>query len=100
MADLPVFTYQTRIHVQPPQNEALEAYAELYGKAERTLFAATETGIDAMDLKQEYLRLFGITARQFNAIRMGSRARSGRSRNFGRNKSPRLKFASAKQRSG
>jgi hypothetical protein len=29
MADLPVFTYQTRIHVQPPQNEALEAYAEL-----------------------------------------------------------------------
>ena len=71
MADLPVFTYQTRIHLQAPQNEALEAYAELYGKAERTLFAATETGIDAMDLKQEYLRLFGITARQFNAIRIG-----------------------------
>jgi IS605 OrfB family transposase len=71
MADLPVFTYQTRIHLQPPQNEALEAYAELYGKAERTLFAATQTGIDAMDLKQEYLLLFGITARQFNAIRIG-----------------------------
>ena len=71
MADSLVFTYQTRIHLQPPQNEALEAYAELYGKAERTLFAATQTGIDAMDLKQEYLRLFGITARQFNAIRIG-----------------------------
>src|ERR1700688_3159240 len=71
MADLPVFTYQTRIHLQAPQNEALEAYAELYGKAERTLFTATEAGIDAMDLKQEYLRLFGITARQFNAIRIG-----------------------------
>jgi|HubBroStandDraft_2_1064218.scaffolds.fasta_scaffold506818_1 hypothetical protein len=28
--DLPVFTYQPRIHLQPPQNEALEAYAELY----------------------------------------------------------------------
>ena len=50
-AKLPVFTYQTHIHLQPPQNEALEAYAELYGKVERTLFAATETGIDAMDLK-------------------------------------------------
>jgi hypothetical protein len=64
MADLPVFfAYQTRIHLQPPQNEALEAYAELYGKAERTLFAATQTGIDAADLKQEYRLVFGITAR-------------------------------------
>src|SRR5260370_276953 len=57
MADFPVFTYQTRIHLQPPQNEALEAYAELYGKAERTLFAATQTGIDAMDLKKQILLL-------------------------------------------
>ena len=56
MADLPVFTYQTRIHLQPPQHAALKAYAELYGKVERTLFAATQTGIHAMDLKQEYLR--------------------------------------------
>jgi hypothetical protein len=61
--DLPVFTYQPRIHLQPPQNEALEAYAELYGKAERTLFAATQTGIDAADLKQVYRLVFGITAR-------------------------------------
>ena len=76
MADLPVFfAYQTRIHLQPPQNEALEAYAELYGKAERTLFAATQTGIDAADLKQEYRLLFGITARQFNAIRIRLRGK-------------------------
>ena len=67
-AVFPVFAYQTRIHLQPPQNEALEAYAELYGKVERTLFAATETGIDATDLKREYQLRFGITARQFNAI--------------------------------
>jgi hypothetical protein len=40
-----------------------EAYAELYGKVERRLFAATETGIDALDLKQEYQLGFGITAR-------------------------------------
>src|SRR5260370_42025134 len=75
MADFPVFTYQTRIHLQPPQNEALEAYVELYGKAERTLFAATQSGIDAMDLKQENLRLFGITARQFNDIHIGLKAK-------------------------
>ena len=68
MDDLPVFTCQTRIHLQPPQNEALEAYAEHYGKVERTLSAATETAIDAIDLKQEYQLRFGITARQFNAI--------------------------------
>ncbi len=71
MADLPVFTYQTRVHLQPQQDAALEAYAELYGKTERILFAETQTGIKATALKHEYRHRFGITARQFNAIRIG-----------------------------
>ena len=71
MADFPVFTYQTRVHCQGPENEVLDAYAELYGKVERTLFAATQAGNNATDLKHEYQLRFGLTARQFNAIRVG-----------------------------
>lgn len=71
MANLPIFTYQTRLQLQPSQDEALRSYAELYGKAERTLFAATETGDRATDLKHDYQQRFGITARQFNAVRIG-----------------------------
>lgn len=71
MGDLPIFTYQTRIHLQPSGDEALDAYAELYGKVERTLFAATESGNKATDLKHEYQVRFGLTARQFNAVRVG-----------------------------
>ena len=71
MADLPVFTYQTRVDLQSQQDAALEAYAELYGKTERILFAETQTGIKATALKHQYQHRFRITARQFNAIRIG-----------------------------
>lgn len=71
MAELPVFSYQTRIHLKSSEDEQLGAYAELYGKAERALFAATQAGVDAADLKHDYQVRFGITARQFNAIRIG-----------------------------
>jgi len=46
----------------------LGAYAELYGKVERTLFAAMARGIVPESLKAEYLVRFGLTARQFNAV--------------------------------
>jgi hypothetical protein len=68
--DTPVFTYHTRIPVTPEQDQILRAYAILFGHVERTLFADIEKGKHAKDLKSAYLARFGITARQFNALRI------------------------------
>jgi IS605 OrfB family transposase len=68
MNDKPIFTYQTRIDTTSEQDEGLSAYAELYGRVERSLFAAIQAGGDFSKLKPEFMRRFGITARQYNAI--------------------------------
>ena len=52
------------------QEGVLTRYAILYGKAERSLFAAIQSGKDPVRLKASFMKTFGITARQFNAIRM------------------------------
>ena len=65
-----VFTYQTRL----PESSypALDAYAMLYGQVERKLFAAMQSGRGTVNqLKRDCLCRFGITARQFNAVRVG-----------------------------
>ena len=71
MSDRPVFTYQTRPALADGQAAVLDAYAELYGRAERSLFAAMQAGRKLNDLKRDFLLRFGITARQFNAVRIG-----------------------------
>lgn len=71
MSDRPIFTYQTRPVLDQVQTSALDAYAELYGKAERSLFAAIQAGGTLNDLKREFPPRFGISARQFNAMRIG-----------------------------
>ena len=71
MSDRPIFTYQTRPVVDAAQSVVLDTYAALYGRAERSLFAAMQTGKTVNELKREFLPKFGITARQFNAIRIG-----------------------------
>ena len=68
-------TYQTRILEYSGIDRrvgdgALDAYAELYGRAERKLFADVATGKSASSLKGVYLQRFGIPARMFNAIRV------------------------------
>jgi hypothetical protein len=50
---------------------ALDAYAGLCGRVERSLFAAMRTGVSIKELKREFQPKFGITARQFNAVRVG-----------------------------
>ena len=60
------FTYQTRIEGDP----ALDAYGELFGRVQRTLFADVSAGRSAVDLKREYLKRFQIPARLFNAARV------------------------------
>src|SRR3989454_8193429 len=70
MSDRPVFTYQTRPALADGQAAVLDAYAELYGRAERSLFAAMQAGRAINDLKRDFLPRFGITSRQFNAGRI------------------------------
>ena len=70
MIDKVIVTYQTRCKIGYPESLVLDAYAQLFNKVERSLFAAIMSGEDAGLLKNEYLKRFGITARQFNGIRV------------------------------
>ena len=70
MSALPILTYQTRLSLDEAQTCALHAYAGLYGKVEPSLFAAMQTHTCMNDLKRSFSRRFGITARQFNAVRV------------------------------
>ncbi|WP_196799656.1 hypothetical protein [Verrucomicrobium sp. 3C] len=70
MSKLPVFSYQTRLTLAPAQATSLDAYAALYGRVERSLFAKMRAGVPRNELKRSFLRRFGLTARQFNAIRI------------------------------
>ena len=68
-------TYQTRISGYGGVNRsvgdaALEAYAALYGRVQRKLFADVAAGSSATSLKSAYLKRHGIPARMFNAIRV------------------------------
>lgn len=71
MSDRRVFSYQTRLALSSAQGSVLDAYADLHGRAERTLFAALRAGNPVNDLKRAFLPRFGLTARQFNALRVG-----------------------------
>ncbi len=71
-SDGKIFTYQTRVTADVDTTDALNAYADLFGRVERTLFAeSVAQGCKPAMLKNAYLQRFGITARQFNAIRVG-----------------------------
>ena len=71
MSERPIFTYQTRPLLDPAQFSALDAYAQLYGRAERSLFGAIQSGESLNDIKHAFLPRFGISSRQFNAMRIG-----------------------------
>ena len=71
MADSATFTYQDRLVLSCGQDAALEAYGRLFGHVERKLFAAYAAGTSMSGLKSTYLKTFGLTARQFNAIAIG-----------------------------
>ena len=63
-------TYQTRISdfegLERRNGDALlSAYAHLYGRIQRKLFAQVSAGRSAPSLKQEYLQRYGIPARMF-----------------------------------
>ena len=65
-------TYQTRIE---GNDEALSAYAALYGRVQRSLFAEVSSGRSAASrsaasMKRGCVREYGIPARMFNAVRV------------------------------
>ena len=68
-------TYQTRVCCyaaveRADGDAALSAYAELYGRVERKLFAEVAAGRAAVSLKSTYLRRHRIPARMFNGVRV------------------------------
>ncbi len=68
-------TCQTRIRdyvgkERSAGDAALAAYGELYGRAERKLFAEASAGRSAASLKSRYLKEYGIPARMFNGVRV------------------------------
>ena len=67
--DKHIFTYQTRLELDSQSLNILDQYAHLYSKVKRSLFADISAGHPARTLKKEYLKKYGITARQFNGCR-------------------------------
>ena len=66
-------TYQTRVScyggVERAAGDAvLAAYAGLYGRVQRKLFADIAAGSSAASLKAAYLKRYGIPARMFNGV--------------------------------
>ena len=70
MTERPIYTYQTRLTVTAEQSAQLDRYAALHGQIQRTLFAALKAGRDLNELKVEFCAKYGVTARQFNALRI------------------------------
>ena len=71
----PTATYQTRVRDYGDVDRALGdaalcAYAGLYGRVERKLFAEVAAGRSATALKSAYLKRHGIPARMFNGVRV------------------------------
>ena len=70
-----VSTYQTRVAIYAGRDRAdgdagLSAYAELYGRVQRKLFADVAAGRSAASLKSDYIKKHGIPARLFNGVRV------------------------------
>lgn len=70
MKDNPLRTYQTRPRLTALAEEILHACADLFAHIEHSLLADISKGELSSTLKSAYLVKYGITARQFNAIRV------------------------------
>ena len=65
-----IFTYQTRLEVNESAMAILDEYAKLANLVERSLYAQVAKGKTSASCKNEFLKRFGVTARQFNACRV------------------------------
>jgi hypothetical protein len=65
-----VRTHQTRLSLDPIAQAAFQEYAKLFAHIAHCLLADISKGKKPTELKSSYLVKHGITARQFNAIRV------------------------------
>jgi IS605 OrfB family transposase len=63
-------TYQTRLLLDEKQDVILSEYASLFNRVEHSLYAEMTTGKTSASCKNNFLKKYGITARQFNACRV------------------------------
>lgn len=63
-----MLTYQTRLSTDDSLSHALVCYAELFSKVEHHLFKAKILKVDSNTCKRDFLKRFGITGRQYNAV--------------------------------
>jgi len=78
-------TYQTRLALNEKQEMVLHEYACLLSTVERALYAEVAKGKTSASCKNAFLKIYGITARQFNACRVSlegkiSACKAGRER--------------------
>jgi hypothetical protein len=64
------FTYQTRLNIDEDISCILGESAILLSQIERKLFAEIAKGKNPLDLKNEFLKKYKITARHFNSLRI------------------------------
>ena len=70
-----MFTYQTRFDVDEIGSTILDECARLFNRVEHSLFAEIARGKTSASCKNEFLKKYGITARQFNACRVNVEAK-------------------------
>jgi IS605 OrfB family transposase len=63
-------TYQTRLRLDEKGAAILDEYAQLANLVERSLYAEVAKGNTSASCKNDFLKKFGITARQFNSYRV------------------------------
>src|ERR1700722_12414393 len=63
-------TYQTRLQLNEKQKTILDECAYLFSTVERTLYAEVAKGNTSASCKNDFLKRYSITARQFNACRI------------------------------
>ena len=63
-------TYQDRLILDATQTRWLDTFGGLYGQLQRKLYSHAAKGENLSDLKSAFSATHGISARQFNAMRM------------------------------
>jgi len=72
-----IFTYQARLQLDFQTDGLLQEFASYFLHIERKLFADISAGRQANELKSNYIKKYGITARHFNAIKVQLEGRIG-----------------------
>jgi len=70
MANEMMFSYQTRLVLDEKKETILQECACLFSHVEHSLYREVAKGKTSASCKNDFLKTYGITARQFNACRV------------------------------